>query len=1096
MINNLTRNICNTILLFCIVLSTGIAQNKAFKNIGTQDGLPSATIYEIIQDKRGYIWLGTDNGLAIYDGSKFETFTKKNGIAGNIIRSVFEDKSGKIWIGTNEGISVYDGYRFTNLTKKDGIFGKTVLCIFQDSNNRIWAGTDDGGINIISTNQKDKYVIRHVVSNQEEGNKPVFDLFENTNHEVWAFTLGAGIIIITEEDHKFITNPFKSDFLPSENLLCCVKKNNHLIIGTADAGAFELDIFNKKIGKRYSTQNILSSNYIFDIEVTKSGSIWFGSADQGITRLWPNNVTSFYKTKQGLTGNIVTSMFEDEEQNLWIGTSANGLSILSSDCFDHFNKDDGLKENVIQAIKQDANGNFWMASSGGGLQKFIQDKQELKIHSYTTKNGFPDDLTTCIALGNKNNNNLWIGTNSNGLIKFDGKLSTKFTESDGLISNKIYSVFVDSKGLVWSGTAAGIVFYDGLKFQNLSTKALEMKDDGVKAIIEDKKGNIWFGTSGGLVKYHDSIIRTFDEVEGLKDINVNAIAVDDLDNVWIATNGGALYKYNASKADSSSISFIANFNNLGVNSLKSIALMSNNQLFLGSDKGMIKVLIGKEDKIITKKLYDKNNGFVWEQCSEGAIFIDKNKNIWIGTYTGLTKYSSTLDLQKKIKPKVHITSIQLFFKDIDWHEKTDDISQWFQLPSHLELPYNENHLTFNFKGIAFENPNKIRYSYILLGQDKVWSPYSKTSNINFSALTPGSYVFKVTAIDMNGINSDPALFSFKILPPWYQTKLFYFTAALVLIALIYFYIKLREQKLKQEKKILEKIVVERTQEIVQQKEEIDEQNKEIIASITYAKGLQDAILPPMQRFKNTLPESFIIFKPKDIVAGDFYWMETVQLADERMPKIRQQLVDENKFKNNQLILFAACDCTGHGVPGAMVSMVCNNALNRAVKEFELIEPGLILDKVREFVIETFANSEKERKDGMDISLCLFDKNKMELKWAGAFNPLWIVRKDAKELEEIKANKQPIGNSEFYTPFITHTIKVEHGDAIYIFTDGFQDQFGGENGRKYMVGKLKKLFLSVSNKSMNEQFSYIESEFENWKKDRDQVDDVCVIGIRF
>jgi ligand-binding sensor domain-containing protein/serine phosphatase RsbU (regulator of sigma subunit) len=1084
--NYFTRHICNTIIFFCIVLSTGIAQNKAFKNIGTQDGLPSATIYEIIQDKRGYIWLGTDNGLAIFDGSKFETFTKKKGIAGNIIRTIFEDKSGLIWIGTNEGISIYDGYRFTNLTKKDGIFGKTVLCIFQDSNNRIWAGTDDGGINIISTNQKDKYVIRHVVSNHEDGNKPVFDLFENTNHEVWAFTLGAGICIITEEDHKFNSNPFKSDYLPSENLLCYVRKNNHLIIGTADAGAFEFDIFNKKLGKRYSTQNILSSNYIFDIEVSKSGSIWFGSADQGITRLWPNNATSIYKTKQGLTGNIVTSLFEDEEQNLWIGTSANGLSILSRDCFDHFNKDDGLNENVIQAIRQDANGIFWMASSGGGLQKFIQDKQELKIQSYTTKNGFPEDLTTCIALGNKNNNNVWIGTNSNGLIKFDGKRSTKFTENDGLISNKIFSVFVDSKGLVWCGTAAGIVFYDGLKFQNVSTKSLEMKDDGVKTIIEDKKGNIWFGTSGGLVRYHDSIMRTFDELEGLKDMNVNAIAVDGLDNVWIATNGGTLYKYNASKADSNSISFITNFNNLGVNALKSIALISNNQLFLGSDKGMLKVLLGKDDKPIAQKLFDKNNGFIGEQCGEGAICIDKYNNIWIGTYNGLTKYSSALDLEKKVKPKVHITSIQLFFKEINWQEKTRNVSQWFQLPMQLELPYNENHLTFNFKGISFENPSKISYSYILLGQDKVWSPFSKTNYINFSALAPGSYIFKVIAADVNGIQSNPVIFSFKIQPPWYQTKLFYFSIAILLISFIYFYIKLREHKLKQEKRVLEKIVIERTQEIVNQKEEIDEQNKEIIASITYAKGLQDAILPPIHQFKSVLPESFILFKPKDIVAGDFYWMQTIQLEN-----------DSNyNFNRNEIILFAAADCTGHGVPGAMVSMVCNNALNRAVKEFELIEPGLILDKVREFVIETFANSEKERKDGMDISLCSYDKCNMELKWAGAYNPLWIVRKDANIIEEIKANKQPIGNSDYCMPFITHTLKVEKGDVIYLFTDGFQDQFGGENGRKYMVGKLKNLFLSVAKIAMNEQFSLIDLEFENWKKEREQVDDVCVIGIRF
>ena len=1083
-------------IVFIIFSIPTEAQNRAFKNIGIKDGLPSATIYDLTQDNRGYIWIGTDNGLTVYDGSKCETYTIKNGIAGNIVRKIFQDKNGNIWIGTNSGLSVYDGYHFTNLTQKNGFRGKTVLCILQDHLERIWVGTDDGGINIISITDKNKYNIKHIQASEEYGNLPVFDLYENERHEIWAFTLGAGINIITQSENTFVSKPLNSVTLPSENLLCSVKNRNNLIIGTADAGAFEIDINTCKIGKRYTAQNILSSNYIYDIVVTQSGSIWFGSADQGITRLWPNNTISFYKTNQGLAGNIVTCLFEDQEQNTWIGTSTNGISFLSTDCLDNYNKEDGLNENAIQAIKQDAMGNFWIASSGGGLQKFSENKQEIISESYSTKNGFPDDFTTSLALGNKNNNNVWIGTNSKGLIKFDGKRATKFTENEGLISNHIYSVFVDSKGLVWCGTSAGIVLFDGLKFQNLSTQSLKMNDDGVKTIIEDKKGNIWFGTAGGLVRYHDSIIRTFDEVEGLKDINVNAIAADNLNNIWIATNGGSLYKYKASKADANSISFIANFNTLGVNSLKSIAINNKDILFLGTDKGLIKIKIGIEDKVISGKLFDENNGFISEQCSEGAICLDKNNNVWIGTYNGLTKYSTNLDIEKKLKPKVHITSIQLFFKDIDWLEKNEKIGKWFHLPVNLKLPYNENHLTFNFKGIAFESASKIKYSYLLQGQDKVWSPLNSTTNVNFSALAPGHYVFKVIAQDMYGTASEPALFSFTIRPPWYQTKLFYVSAIALLIALIYFYIKIRERKLTQEKKILEKIVVERTQEIVQQKEEIDEQNKEIISSITYAKGLQDAILPPLQKFKNALPKSFIFFKPKDIVSGDFYWMQTVQLADERMPKIRQQLVDENKFNNNQLILFAACDCTGHGVPGAMVSMVCNNALNRAVKEFGLTDPGLILDKVREFVIITFANSERERKDGMDISLCLFDKNRMELKWAGANNPLWIIRKDTNVLDEIKANKQPIGNSEFYKPFATHTIKLNIGDSIYIFTDGFQDQFGGEKGKKYMVPKLRELFLSVVHKPLDEQFSLIEVEFENWKQGREQVDDVCVIGIRF
>lgn len=255
----------------------------------------------------------------------------------------------------------------------------------------------------------------------------------------------------------------------------------------------------------------------------------------------------------------------------------------------------------------------------------------------------------------------------------------------------------------------------------------------------------------------------------------------------------------------------------------------------------------------------------------------------------------------------------------------------------------------------------------------------------------------------------------------------------------------------------------------QSKREVEEKNHEILDSINYAKRIQSAILPPLSMIADQLPESFVLYKPKDIVAGDFYWIES--LSDK--------------------IFFAAADCTGHGVPGAMVSVICNNGLNRSVREYKITEPGKILDKTCEIVIQEFEKSEEDVRDGMDIALCSLSGNK--LQYAGANNPLWIIRD--KELIEIKADRKPIGKSRVVRPFTTHSVNLNKGDCIYIFTDGFADQFGGDRDKKYMTGKFKKFILSICDLSLEEQKKAIEQEFIDWKGDLEQIDDVCVMGVR-
>ncbi len=254
--------------------------------------------------------------------------------------------------------------------------------------------------------------------------------------------------------------------------------------------------------------------------------------------------------------------------------------------------------------------------------------------------------------------------------------------------------------------------------------------------------------------------------------------------------------------------------------------------------------------------------------------------------------------------------------------------------------------------------------------------------------------------------------------------------------------------------------------------QLEEKNKEVMDSITYAKRIQSAILPPSKVVKEYLNNSFVFYRPKDIVAGDFYWME----------------------RSGDTILFAACDCTGHGVPGAMVSVVCNNGLNRAVREYGLNEPGKILDKTREIVAREFAQSEEDVNDGMDIALCAMEGN--VLKYAGANNPLWLIRAGTNEVTEFKATKQPIGKLDNPVAYETHAVLLNPGDTIYIFSDGLADQFGGEKGKKFKSSNFKRLLLTMQDEDLGRQQELIHDAFENWKGDLEQIDDVCIIGVRY
>jgi serine phosphatase RsbU (regulator of sigma subunit) len=390
----------------------------------------------------------------------------------------------------------------------------------------------------------------------------------------------------------------------------------------------------------------------------------------------------------------------------------------------------------------------------------------------------------------------------------------------------------------------------------------------------------------------------------------------------------------------------------------------------------------------------------------------------------------------------------------------------------LSLSHRQNSIVFEYGSVTL-NPDEVFYQIMLEGIDPEWRLPDRDTRAIYPVLPHGRYTFLVKARNSAGVwNQEPASFSFHIRPPLYLTWYFNLSVAIILVLIVFSYVKIRERALKRENLILEGKVKERTAIVVAQKEELAKKNEDITDSIRYAKRIQFAILPETSPY----PDTFILFKPKDIVSGDFYWFTEV---------------GDKEF-------FSAVDCTGHGVPGAFMSIIGHNSLSKIVKEFGILEPGEILSQLNKEVLDTLHQRSDARDiyDGMDLALACYDRKGKFLEYSGAFNPLYLVRDG--ELIETKADKQSIGRSAFKTDavFTNHRIEIKPGDTVYLFTDGYADQFGGEHRKKFKYGKLKEIILNIQKESMTEQRVIMDQAIEKWRGDQDQLDDILVIGRRF
>ena len=713
----------------------------------------------------------------------------------------------------------------------------------------------------------------------------------------------------------------------------------------------------------------------------------------------------------------------------------------------------------------------------------INDNNPHSFSSFSKLQGLKHDVIRCML--QDKSGNLWFGT-SGGVSKYDGQSFTHFTEKQGLSNNVVSSILEDKSGNLWFGTdGGGVSKYDGQSFTHFTEKE-GLSDNKVYSILEDKSGNLWFGTYGGVSKYDGQSFTHFTEKEGLSNNVVLSILEDNSDshrngNLWFGTRFG-------------------------------LSVLSKAKVFEINDK--VKSGSINERDVFFKK-YNYDDGFYGVGCNGKSILQDKNGTIWIGANDRLTAFHSSGVEPDTIPPNIKLTSISLFNENIAWVNLTspqpspkerdqsnvakytsyvlgngvtvgdfefDGISKWYGLPENLSLAYNNNYLTFNFIGITMMQPKKVKYQYKLEGLDENWSALTSRTEAPYGNLPQGNYTFKVKAMNSEGYWSSEFCYTFTIRPPWWKTWWFRTFIALLAITSFWYYIKSREKKLVAEKEKLEKTVEQRTEELVQkniivekQKELVEEKHREITDSINYAERIQRSLLASKMILDENLKDYFVFFQPKDIVSGDFYWA--------------------SNLSDGSFALVTA-DSTGHGVPGAIMSILNISCIEKAIESEKLTSPAEILNHTRTKIIQTLKKdgSKEGGKDGMDASLISFDFKNSILTYAAANNPIWIVREN--KMLEFAADKMPIGKHDKDTiSFTQHIINLQKNDVVYALTDGMPDQFGGTNGKKFMYKQLKDLLIKISTFSMQEQHETLKLSLNNWKGDLEQIDDILIIGIR-
>ncbi|PLX22857.1 MAG: hypothetical protein C0599_05360 [Salinivirgaceae bacterium] len=847
---------------------------------------------------------------------------------------------------------------------------------------------------------------------------------------------------------------------------------------TSTNGIFLFDVKNKKLEHiLQSNENRLYNNFVWDVYEDRSRNIWFGTRG-GLNRLRPSR---FYIENLGMENYAPFPIMQFGKNDFFTTGKTNKIYHFSinnkkkeaitfnDEIFPKDDFDDQRTYDINDIIN--LNNKLYMAYSNRVALfdfPFIDLKKYINIPSI--KVGDQDVDNHALYLINEKAG-IWIVA-VDGLYKYSYDLTVQkqflsfgdsyYSYSD-LDSRYVKDIdkwednyYIRTSKNIWEFNPNDESIKKIFEFP---AWVLETSLKNGDCFIDTASNALWFSLIPNIYKYNfeSHSIDTF-KIDLNIDIGDCYTSITD-SIVWVATNNG-LIRFNPETED-----FIryTSMDGLADNNVNGVYPDIFGNIWLTSYKGLTKMSVADEKY----ETFFRSNDFIKLNFLKPHYRHPKFKHqLVLPTTSGYMTFNP--DSLNPIKPPIVLSSILLFGKEAQFdslaHEK-----------KHIELPFNQNFITFEIAALDYTEPSKNRYRYKMENFNEQWL-YTDANNRKapYTGLPPGDYVFVVQGTNNDGIWSDPLRLTLIIHPPWYRTIVAYISYVVFTILFIVLFIRYRERKLKEEKRILEEKVKERTIEIRKQRDEIAEQKKDITDSIHYASRIQSALLPSDEFAKDVLSSYFILFKPRDIVSGDYYWLTQI---------------------GNKTIVVAA-DCTGHGVPGAFMSMLGVAFLNEIVVRDGTISSDKILNRLRDYVIKSLKQTGEEggSKDGMDIALTIINHDTLEAQFSGAYNPLLILRDG--EIETIKADKMPIGyHIKVDSPFTSKNVKLQKGDRLYTFSDGYPDQFGGEKGRKFMSKRFKQLLIDTGNLTMEEQKEVLDKEIEAWMGDEhSQIDDILVIGV--
>lgn len=1024
--------------------------------------------WDIIQDDRGIIYSAVGNNVLEYDGTHWRSIPV---VKGRYTVSLAKSKKGIIYVGAQQD------FGYLEPDKEGKMMYHSLISKLSDET-------------VFSTIWKVSCIDEKVYFQSEEAIfvydgtsiktiKPStsFHILFNVEGQLFVRQREKGLYLINGEQLEFCKG---TDTLANQGVFAMIPNKKGILLFTREMGLWNYQTESNHLTKIATTDEAeLSNAAILGGELLSDGLIALNTIESGVLIVnHAGEIKQRINKSTGIRVNDVKSIFEDRENNLWLALN-NGISKINYNSPLSFYSEESGLEGSVQSITHYHKHLIVGTSSGLFIHQESANSKEFIQHP-----AIHSQVWDFFQLNGK----LLIGA-GDGLYALSGSNADSIQLIYQVNVNAI-AHFKESNEILLAGSQ-GILILNADNFAEVDYSAIPISGITGKAFNPSPKfsdSELWIGTNAmGLIRVQSK--------NGFYDYTMYQGEEDGLDNQWVEpfVIGDSIVFGNPEGLNSFRDEHYLIPPGESIESYASVKGMFDTYKLNGEKIDFpVRELIDSKTRIwacVDERImyFDKSNNFqhvrrpFWG-INFGRInqfFQNEDDKLWIGTADGLIRYLSD-DKKDYAIPFYTIIRNVTIGKDVlnyfgGHGTQPQDEGQY-------KIDYKHNSISFSFSAPYFDDEHDIEFSYLLEGQESEWSEWNKNTKIDFSSLREGDYVFRVKARNIYNQESKEAVVRFTIHPPWYRTTWAYVIYILILIILILIMVRISSLRLKRKNEHLETLVTERTKEIAskntelqKQKDEIQHQQTEIMDSINYAQRIQEAILPVDQEMKNAFKDSFVLFLPKDIVSGDFYWFAQV---------------------DNKSVVVCA-DCTGHGVPGAFMSMIGSDKLNQFVKEKKITEPGLILSEVNQGIKSSLKqiDDNSSTKDGMDAAIVTFDKSNNTLQYAGANRALWLVRNG--ELIETKATKAAVGGfTADDQVFELNELTIQDGDSIYLSTDGYADQFGGPKGKKLKVKIMKQLILDNHQLPMIEQQEIYHKALIDWMGEIEQVDDVCVIGLKF